>query len=127
MAGDDDSYSHALLGILDVIAPAAAAALACLQRDDVQTFHDILQPTLPFARHLVRPDAGLHRVGIVFMAYLNGHQSHFTMLGGQHATRSLLHLAELFRLADSAGLLRDPDDAALRMGRILAVHGIVDA
>ena len=125
LAGDDDGYSHACLGILDAIAPAAAAALACLQRDDTPGFHDILRPTLPFARHLLRAPAALSRTGIGFMAYLNGHQSHFTMLAGQHASRPLPHLAELFRLADSAGLLRDPDDAAMRMARILAVHGIV--
>ena len=124
IAGDDDAYSHACLGILDVIAPAAATALACLQRDEIDSFHDILRPILPFARHLLRPPSN-PSTGIVFMAYLNGHQSHFTMIAGQHAARSLSHLAELFRLADAAGLLRDPDDAVIRMNRILAVHGIV--
>lgn len=125
IAGDDDAYSHAMLGILDVIAPAAAAALACLQRDDTQAYFDILNPTLPFARHLMRPPTGLYRTGIVFMAYLNGHQSHFTMVGGHQSARSLPYLAETFRLADAAGLLRDPDDAAIRMARVLAVQGIV--
>ncbi len=125
IAGDDDSYSHAMLGILDVIAPAAASALACLQRDEIDTFRAILEPTLPVAKHLLRPPAGLYRTGIVFMAYLNGHQSHFTMVAGQHASRSLPYLAELFRLADAAGLLRDPDDASARMVRVLAVHGIL--
>lgn len=125
IAGDDDAYSHAMLGILDVIAPAAAAALACLQRDDTQTYFDILNPTLPLARHLLRPPAGLYRTGIVFMAYLNGHQSHFTMVAGHQSARSLPYLAEIFRLADAAGLLRDPDDATIRMARVLAVQGIV--
>ncbi|MDT7951758.1 MAG: DUF993 family protein [Acetobacteraceae bacterium] len=124
IAGDDDSYSHAMLGILDVIAPAAAAALACLQRDDVETFRQILEPTLPVARHLLRPPACLFGTGVVLMAYLNAHQSHFTMLSGQHSARSLPYLAELFRLADSAGLLRDPDDATARMARVLAVGGV---
>jgi len=36
----------------------------------------------------------------------------------------VLHLAELFRLADAAGLLRDPDLAAHRMRAVLAVAGI---
>ncbi len=125
IAGDDDAYSHAMLGILDVIAPAAAAALACLQRDDTQSYLDILDPTLPLARHLLRPPAGLYRTGIVFMAYLNGHQSHFTMVGGHQSARSLPYLAETFRLADAAGLLRDPDDAVIRMTRVLALQGIV--
>lgn len=125
IAGDDDGYSHALLGILDVIAPAGAAALACLQRDELDAYHDILRPTLPVARHLLRPPAGLYRTGNVFMAYLNGHQSHFTMVGGHQSARSLPYLAELFRLADAAGLLRDPDDAAARMTRVLAIHGVI--
>ena len=125
IAGDDDGYSHAYLGILDVIAPLAASALACLQRDEMEGFHDLLAPALPLARHLLRPPASVARTGIVFMAYLNGHQSHFTMAAGQHAARSLPYLAELFRLADAAGLLRDPDDAATRMMRVLAVHGIL--
>ena len=125
IAGDDDAYSHAMLGILGVIAPAAASALACLQRDDTGSYFDILEPTLPLARHLLRPPAGTYRTGITFMAYLNGHQSHFTMVAGQQSARSLPYLAETFRLADAAGLLRDPDDATIRMARVLAVHGIV--
>ncbi|MGI4800198.1 MAG: DUF993 family protein, partial [Janthinobacterium lividum] len=88
-------------------------------------YFDILEPTLPLARHLLRPPAGTYRIGITFMAYLNGHQSHFTMIAGQQSARSLPYLAETFRLADAAGLLRDPDDAAIRMARVLAVHGIV--
>jgi hypothetical protein len=58
------------------------------------------------------------------MAYLNGHQDHFTMAGGQESTRSTLHLAELFRLADRAGLLRDPERAAERMRCVMAVRGV---
>ncbi len=125
IAGDDDGYSHALLGIFDAIAPAAAAALACLQRDELDAYQAVLAPTLPLARHIFRSPTPLYKTGIVFMAYLNGHQSHFTMIGGQQAARSLPHLAELFRLADAAGLLRDPDDACARMARVLAVHGVV--
>ncbi len=125
IAGDDDGYSHALLGGFDPIAPAAAAALACLQRDDLDAYHAVLRPTLPLARHLFRAPTPLYKTGVVFMAYLNGHQSHFTMVGGQQSVRALPHLAELFRLADAAGLLRDPDDACARMARVLAVGGIV--
>jgi len=125
IAGDDDGYSHALLGGFDPIAPAAAAALACLQRDDLDAYHAVLRPTLPLARHLFRAPTPLYKTGVVFMAYLNGHQSHFTMVGGQQSARALPHLAELFRLADAAGLLRDPDDACARMARVLAVGGIV--
>ncbi len=124
IAGDDDGYSHALLGVFDAIAPAAAAALACLQRDELEAFNEVLAPTVPLARHMFRAPTQYYKTGVVFMAYLNGHQSHFMMVGGQQSARSLLHLAELFRLADAAGLLRDPDDACIRMGRVLAVGGV---
>jgi hypothetical protein len=124
IAGDDDGYSHALLGVFDAIAPAAASALACLQRDELDAYHTVLGPTVPLARHMFRAPTQFYKTGVVFMAYLNGHQSHFTMVGGQQSARSLLHLAELFRLADTAGLLRDPDDACARMARVLAVHGL---
>jgi hypothetical protein len=35
----------------------------------------------------------------------------------------VLHLAELFRLADAAGLLSDPPLACARMKHLLEVHG----
>ena len=124
IAGDDDGYSHALLGVFDAIAPAAAAALGFLQRGDLDGYHETLSPTLALARHVFRSPAQFYRTGLAFMAYLNGHQSHFMMIGGQQSARPLLHLTELFRLADQAGLLRDPDDACARMGRVLAVAGV---
>ncbi len=124
IAGDDEGYSHALLGIFDSIAPAAAAALGSLHRNDLGTFHEILAPTVPLSRHIFQAPTRFYKTGVVFMAYLNGHQDHFTMVGGQQSARSLPHLAELFRLADQAGLLRDPDDACRRMSRVLAVNGV---
>jgi hypothetical protein len=124
IAGDEQGHSDALLGIFDAIAPAAAAALGSLQRNDLSTFHDILAPTVPLSRWIFRAPTRFYKTGVVFMAYLNGHQDHFTMVGGQQSARSLPHLAELFRLADTAGLLADPDDAAARMKRVLAVHGV---
>jgi hypothetical protein len=122
--GDARGHSHALLGIFDAIAPAAAAALVALAKNDSQTFHDILGPTVPLSRHIFRAPTRFYKTGIVFMAYLNGHQDHFTMVGGQESTRSTLHLAEIFRLADAAGLLRDPDLAVDRMRAVLAVRGV---
>jgi hypothetical protein len=65
-----------------------------------------------------------YKTGVVFMAWLNGHQRHFTMVGGQQSARSIVHLAELFRLADAASLLVDPDAAVARMRTLLALHGI---
>jgi hypothetical protein len=116
--------SDALLGIFDAIAPAASAALAELARGDLDQFHAILGPTVPLSRHIFAAPTRFYKTGVVFMAWLNGHQSHFTMVGGQQSTRSLPHLAELFRLADAANLLRDPELAVRRMKTLLALHWI---
>lgn len=124
IAGDADGYSDALLGIFDAIAPAASAALGALTRGDGKTFHDILGPTVPLSRHIFKAPTRFYKTGVVFMAYLNGHQDHFVMVGGQQSTRSALHLAELFRLADAAGLLGDAERAVSRMKAVMAVHGI---
>jgi hypothetical protein len=123
-AGDKQGHSDALLGIFDAIAPAAAAALGSLRRNDLSAFHDLLTPTVPLSRHVFRGPTRFYKTGVVFMAWLNGHQDHFVMVGGQQSARSLLHLAELFRLADRAGLLRDPDLACRRMRDLLAVQGV---
>lgn len=124
IAGDDDGYSDALLGIFDAIAPAASAALAALAGNRPADFHDILRPTVKLSRHIFRAPTRFYKTGVVLMAYLNGHQDHFVMVGGQESARSIVHLAELFRLADQAGLLDDPYLAAERMARVLAVHGV---
>jgi hypothetical protein len=124
IAGDEQGYSDALLGIFDAIAPAASAALAAHAGGDKQRFFEILEPTVPLSRHIFKAPTRFYKTGVVFMAWLNGHQDHFTMIGGQESGRSLLHLAELFRLADRAGLLADPERAARRMGRLMAMHGI---
>ncbi|MCB0635070.1 MAG: dihydrodipicolinate synthase family protein, partial [Lewinella sp.] len=124
IAGDDQGHSDALLGIFDAIAPAASAALSALGRGDLATYHDILAPTVPLSRHIFRAPTRFYKTGIVFLAYLNGHQDHFVMVGGQQSARSAVHLAELFRLADAAGLLADPDMACRRMARHMAVRGI---
>jgi Protein of unknown function (DUF993) len=124
IAGDAQGYSDALLGIFDAIAPAAAAALGALTREDCKTFHDILAPTVPLSREIFKAPTRFYKTGVVFMAYLNGLQDHFTMVGGQESARSTLHLAELFRLADAAGLLVDPEQAAARMRVIMAARGV---
>ena len=124
IAGDDEGYSDALLGIFDAIAPAASAALEALAGNCPEEFHDILEPTVPLSRHIFSAPTRFYKTGVVLMAYLNGHQDHFVMVGGQESARSIIHLAELFRLADKAGLLVDPEIAASRMAGILTVHGI---
>ncbi|MBL0085240.1 MAG: dihydrodipicolinate synthase family protein [Ideonella sp.] len=125
IAGDEQGHSHALLGIFDAIAPAASAALSALAAGDQPRFEAILAPTVPLSRHIFQAPTRFYKTGVVFMAWLNGLQDHFVMVGGQQSTRSLPHLAELFRLADRAGLLADPERAAARMRAVLAVHGVV--
>jgi hypothetical protein len=124
IAGDAHGFSHALLGIFDAIAPVASYALSRLAAGDTAGFHDVLGPTVPLSRHIFKAPTRFYKTGIVFMAYLNGHQDHFTMVGGQESARSTLHLAELFRLADKAGLLGKPELATWRMKAVLATRGI---
>ena len=107
--GDGERHSDALLGIFDVIAPAASAALKALDRGDLATYERVLAPTLTLSRHVFGDPTRFYKTGVVFAAYLNGHQSHFRMVGGMESARSVVHLAETFRLADRAGLLRDPE------------------
>jgi hypothetical protein len=123
--GDSQGFSHALLGIFDAIAPAASAALAALDAADPERYAQILVPTVPLSRHIFAPPTRYYKTGVVFMAYLNGHQQHFRMVGGQESARSVVHLCTLFILADQAGLLRDPDCAVERMRRLLALAGVI--
>ena len=119
-----NGQSDALLGIFDAIAPAASAALTALAEGHLDTFHAILGPTVPLSRHIFMAPTRYYKTGVVFMAWLNGHQSHFSMIGGQQSTRSVQHLAELFRLADEANLLEQPELAAHRMKNLMAIHGV---
>ena len=103
---------------------AASAALPALAANDLDRFHAILAPTVPLSRHIFKAPTRFYKTGVVFMAWLNGHQDHFVMVGGQQSTRSVLHFAELFRLADAAGLLQDPEFACRRMKQFLTVNGV---
>ena len=124
MPPPNQRHSDALLGIFDAIAPAASAALAALADGDVDRFHAILAPTVPLSRHIFQAPTRFYKTGIVFLAWLNGHQSHFAMVGGQQSARSIGHFAELFRLADAAHLLEQPELAVARMNHLLALHGL---
>jgi hypothetical protein len=121
--GDSHGYSDALLGIFDSIAPAASQALSHLSENRKDEYHDVLAPTVPLSRHIFKAPTRFYKTGVVFMAWLNGHQDHFVMVGGQQSARNVLHFAELFRLADAAGLLTDPPLACARMKQLLAVNG----
>jgi hypothetical protein len=122
--GDAQGYSDALLGIFDCIAPAASQALSYLSINEKAKFNEVLDPTVPLSRHIFKAPTRFYKTGVVFMAWLNGHQEHFVMVGGQQSARNVQHLSELFRLADAAGLLQDPELACRRMKQLLAVHGI---
>jgi hypothetical protein len=126
IGGDADGHSDALLGIFDAIAPAASAALSALAAGERTRFDAILEPTVPLSRHVFAAPTRFYKTGVVFMAWLNGHQSHFTMVGGQQSARSLVHLCELFRLADAASLLVEPELAVHRMRTLLVLHGLTD-
>ncbi len=119
-----NGQSDALLGIFDAIAPAASLALTALAEGKQATFHAILEPTVPLSRHIFKAPTRFYKTGVVFMAWLNGHQNHFSMIGGQQSTRSIQHLAELFRLADAAHLLEHPELAVHRMKNLMSIHGV---
>jgi len=124
IAGDDHGHSDALLGIFDAIAAAASAAIARLDAGDVEGYRAILEPTVALSRHIFRTPTFHYKTGIVFLAYLTGHQSHFRMIHGQESARSVVHLAELLVLADCAGLVPDAERAAARMRPLLSLAGV---
>lgn len=124
IAGDGDSYSHALLGIFDPLAIHAATAISALSRNDKDTFHTLLNPTVPLARHIFRTPTQHYKTGVVFLAWMNGHQDHFKMLDGAEALRTLPYFVDCFKLADGCGALANPDLATYRMQQFLKLYGV---
>lgn len=122
--GDGTHYSHALLGIFAAIAPAASQALEALAKGDRETYHALLGPTVPLSREIFKAPTQFYKAGIAFLAWLNGAQSHFIMPAGFHSSREIAHYGEVFRLADRARLISDPDLATRRMRQLLSLHGI---
>jgi hypothetical protein len=122
--GDSDRYSDALLGIFAAIAPAAAAALKALDDGDLQRYDDVFAPTVPLSRQIFSAPTYYYKTGIAFLAWLNGHQPGFSMVGGLQTGRSLPHLADTFRLADQAGVLTNPELAVSRFRQLLLVGGV---
>ena len=123
IAGDAHGYSHALLGIFDAIAPVASAALSALTKGDLKKYDRLLGPTVPLSRLIFHAPTLYYKTGIVFLAWLNGHQDHFVMVNGAQAMRPLPYFTEVFKLADQARLLSDPDLAVKRMKMLLALYG----
>jgi Protein of unknown function (DUF993) len=124
IAGDGDNFSHALLGIFAAIAPAASQALEALAKGDLDSYHALFSPTIPLSREIFKAPTRYYKAGIAFLAWLNGAQSHFIMPAGFQSSREIGHYAQVFRLADRAGLLSNPDLAVVRMRTLLALHGI---
>ncbi|ODT22985.1 MAG: dihydrodipicolinate synthase family protein [Kaistia sp. SCN 65-12] len=124
IAGDGKHYSHALLGIFAAIAPAASQALDALAAGDLETYHRLLAPTVPLSREIFRAPTRFYKAGIAFLSWLNGHQRHFIMPAGFQSSRDITHYAEVFRLADQANLLADPELAVRRMRVLLQLHGV---
>jgi hypothetical protein len=124
IAGDGAQYSHALLGIFAAIAPAASQALEALALGDLPTYHRLLAPTVPLSREIFKAPTRFYKAGIAFLSWLNGTQRHFIMPAGLQSSREITHYAQVFRLADQAGLLTKPDLAEHRMATLLALHGM---
>lgn len=124
IAGDEKGYSHALLGIFDAIGPAASLALSALAKGNVEKFHKLLEPTVPLSRLIFSAPTQYYKTGIVFLAWLNGHQDHFVMVAGAQSARPLSYFVEIFKLAEKAGLLAKPDLAVKRMKQLLALYGV---
>jgi hypothetical protein len=122
IAGDETYYSHGLLGIFDPIAPVAAAALGALAQGETSKYHQIISPTVPLGREIFRSPTHHYKAGVVFLAWLNGHQNHFTMAAGAHSARDVIHYARVFQLADACGALAQPELAVARMRKFLDVH-----
>lgn len=124
IAGDGAQYSHALLGIFAAIAPAASQALEALALGDLPTYHRLLAPTVPLSREIFKAPTRFYKAGIAFLSWLDGTQRHFIMPAGLQSSREITHYAQVFRLADQAGLLTKPDLAQHRMATLLALHGM---
>ncbi|OSP39225.1 MULTISPECIES: dihydrodipicolinate synthase family protein [unclassified Streptomyces] len=124
IAGDEQGFSHALLGIFDPLGPLAAEAVRVLDTGNTEGFRALLDPTVELSRHLFQAPTRFYKTGVVFLAWLAGHQSHFTMVGGLQSARSLPHFARAYELADGLGLFPDPKLAEERMRTLLHLYGV---
>ncbi|GAA3838570.1 dihydrodipicolinate synthase family protein [Streptomyces chiangmaiensis] len=125
IAGDEKGFSHALLGVFDPLGPPAAEAVRVLDTGDVAGFRELLDPTVELSRHLFQAPTRFYKTGVVFLAWLAGHQEHFTMVGGLQSARSLPHFVAAYELADGLGLFPDPERAETRMRTLLSLYGVV--
>jgi hypothetical protein len=118
--GDAFGHSDALLGAFAAITAPAAAALAALDRGDLAGYEAAMAPTVPLSRLIFQAPTFHYKVGVAFLAWLNGLQPRFAMLGGLERQRPARHLIRVFELAAAARALTDPDLAVERMTELLA-------
>ena len=116
----DGSHSDALLGAFAAITAPAAAALAALDEGDVAGYDAAMGPTVPLSRLIFEPPTYHYKVGVAFLAWLNGLQPHFAMLAGLQRQRPARHLIQVFELAAAARALTRPDLAVERMKTLIA-------
>jgi hypothetical protein len=117
--GDASGHSDALLGTFAAIAGPAAAALRALDQGDVAGYRAAMEPTVPLSRVIFEAPTYNYKVGVAFLAWLNGLQPEFAMVGGLERQRPREHLVRVFELAAAAGALTEPELAVSRMSEFL--------
>jgi hypothetical protein len=117
--GDGQGHSDALLGAFAAVTAPAAAALHALDAGDLAGYRAAIAPTMPLSRAIFEAPTFHYKVGVAFLAWLNGLQPHFEMLGGLQRQRSRGHLIRVFELAAVAGALLRPGLAVSRMTHYL--------
>jgi len=118
--GDASGHSDALLGAFAAITAPAAAALAALDRGDLAGYDAAMAPTVPLSRAIFEPPTFHYKVGVAFLAWLNGLQPRLEMLGGLQRRRPARHLIRVFELAAASRALTDPELAVERMNSLVA-------
>lgn len=122
--GDGTHHSDALLGAFAALGPLASAAIQRLDADDVDGYRRLLGPTEELSRQIFAAPTWFYKTGVAFLAWLNGHQPAFSMVGGLHAGRSISHLSRVVELANGCGALERPELAVRRWHHLLATHGV---
>lgn len=124
VAGDDRGYSDALLGAFSAVPRFASAALKKLDAADAAGFKELMDQTIPLSRLVFEAPTQYYKVGIVWLAYLNGQQDHFRMIGGLETGRSLEHLGRIYEEANSIGLFANPELTAERAAAYFKMQGL---
>lgn len=122
--GQGDGHSDALLGAFAAITPVASAAIQALDGGDPARYLEILGPTEELSRQVFAAPTFYYKTGVAFLAWLNGHQPAFQMVGGLHSARSLPHLSRIVELANASLALENPELARERWHGMLRLNGV---